>query len=89
MGIINYSKLIFNDHMFWPFQSLVSGFKRVSKWKLNNSILILTVVPFFVILSSKIRLDGRVRKVYENENENYLCLLKSIPRAYRRKLGIG
>lgn len=71
--------------MFWAFQSLISGIKRVSKWKLNNSILILTVVPSFVILSSKIRLDGRVRKVYENEN--YLYLLKSRSRAYRRKLG--
>lgn len=75
--------------MFWPFQSLVLGLKRVSKWKLNNSILILTVVPSFVNLSSKIRLDGRVRKVYKNENENDLYVLKSRSRAYRRKLGIA
>lgn len=75
--------------MFWPVQSLVLGLKRVSKWKLNNSILILTVVPSFVILSSKIRLDRRVRKVYKNENENDLYVLKSRSRAYRRKLGIA
>lgn len=88
VGIINYNRAFLWSPTHGPLQYLVSGLKRVNKWKLNS---VLTLIWLLLSASGPIIFGemGRIRKVSEDENEWLFILIQKQIWSYRRKLNTG